>query len=135
MTRASLASAPQEGAADRSGRVFRLLVLEGRLAFPVRRDGDGPVFKERQGGVPSIVKADEMALWGGRELPAHQEGRPTAQQWIADHVVELVIAQVGEDVELLGATGDIEPTALVFEHQVRRAVATEPTESAVERFW
>jgi hypothetical protein len=47
----------------------------------------------------------------------------------------LFIAQVGEDVESLGATGDIELTALVFEYQVCRAVATEPTEGAVERFW
>jgi hypothetical protein len=50
-----------------------------------------------------------MALWGGRELPAQQEGMPATQQWIADHVVELVIAQVGEDVEPLGATGDMLP--------------------------
>jgi hypothetical protein len=60
---------------------------------------------------------------------------PAAQRWIADHVVELVIAQVGEDVEPLGATCDVEPTALVFEYQVCRAVATEPTEGAVECFW
>jgi hypothetical protein len=40
---------------------------------------------------------------------------PAAQRWIAEHVVELVIAQVGEDVEPLRATSDIESAALVFE--------------------
>jgi hypothetical protein len=131
-----LASAPQECPADESGR--RVLATRSRRGAGVpsetRRDGDSPLLKERQGGLAGIVKADEMALWGGRELPAQREGMPTAQRWIADHVVELVIAQVGEDVEPLGATGDIEPTALVFEHQGRRAVAAEPTEGAVERF-
>ena len=68
-----------------------------------------------------------MALWGRRELPAQEEGMPAVQRWIAEHVVELVIAQVGEDVEPLGATSDIGSAALVFEHEVRRAVATEPT--------
>jgi len=47
-----------------------LLILEGELAFPARRDGDGPLCKERQGGLPGVIKADEMALWGRRELPA-----------------------------------------------------------------
>jgi hypothetical protein len=133
-TLASLASAPQEGAADGSGRVSWLLVLEGGLAFPAGRDGDGSLLKEGQGGLAGIIKANEMALWGRRELPAQQERMPAAQRWVADHVVELIIAQVGEDVEPLGTTSDIEPTALVFEDQVRRAVATEPTKGAVERF-
>jgi len=59
---------------------------------------------------------------------------PAAQRWIAEHVVELVIAQVGEDVEPLEATSDIESAALVFEDQVRRAVATEATKGGVECF-
>ena len=110
------------------------LLLEGKLAFPARRDGDGPLFNERHGSLPGILKADEVALWDWRELPAQQEGMPAAQRCIAEHVVELVIAQVGEDVEPLGTTGDVEPMALVFEDQVRRAVATKPTKGAVERF-
>ena len=75
-----------------------------------------------------------MALRGRRELPTQQEGMPPTQRWIAEHVVELVTAQVGEDVEPLRATSDIEPAALVFEDQVRRAVATEATKGADDCF-
>ena len=78
-TRASLASAPQDGAAENSGRAFQLLVLEWKLAFPTRRDGDGPLLKEGQGGLAGIFERHEVSLRGGRELAAQQEGMPAAQ--------------------------------------------------------
>jgi hypothetical protein len=109
-------------ARQNSGRAFPLLVLEWKLAFPARRDGDGPLLKEGQGGLAGIVERHEVSLWGGRELAAQQEGMPAPQRWVADQVVEPVIAQVGEDVEPVGTAGDIELTTLVFEHQFGRAV-------------
>ena len=53
-----------------------LSLLEVALAFPARRERDGAEFKERQGGLPGIVRAHKVPLWDGRELVAKLP-RPT----------------------------------------------------------
>jgi hypothetical protein len=98
--------------------------LEVALAFPARRERDGAAFQEHQGGLPGIREADKVSLWDGRELIAQHEGIPAAERRVADEIIEVVVAELGEDVEPVRAAAEVEPTAVVFQDQGGRGVVS-----------
>jgi hypothetical protein len=110
-----------------------LPLSEVALAFPARRERDGAEFKERQGGLPGIVRAHKVPLWDGRELVAKHQGIPAAERRVADEVVEVVIAELGEDVEPIRAAANVQPPAVVFQDQGGRGVAIEPAKGRFKR--